>query len=59
MCILCVFTLLKVVSYYDVSVMQCWCYVHVSDGFPKKVWMGGVVGWGEFYPSFFFLNFSK
>ena len=38
MCILSVYTLLKVVSYYDLSVL------HVSDGFPKNVWMG-VGGW--------------
>ena len=41
MCILSVHTLLKVVGYYDLSVMSM---SDVSDGFPtKKVWMGG--GW--------------
>ena len=33
MCILCVYTLLKVVSYYDFSVLSS---VRVSDGFSKK-----------------------
>ena len=49
MCILFVYTLLKVVSYYDLSVLsQCQC-----QWFPKKkVWMG-VCGWGELYPSLF------
>ena len=37
--------------------LSCWliwfeCSVHVSDGYPKKVWMG-VDGWGELYPIFF------
>ena len=53
MCILFVYTLLKVVSYYDLSVLS----VSVM-GFQKKpVWMAG--GWGELYPSFCvdFLNF--
>ena len=36
MCILFVYTLLKVINYYDLRVLS------VSDGFPKKpVWMGG------------------
>ena len=38
MCILSVYTLLKVVCYYDLS-------VHVSDGFPKNVWMEGGCLW--------------
>ena len=38
MCILFVYTLLKAVGYYE-------CSAHVSDGFPKKVWMVG--GWGQ------------
>ena len=42
-----VYTLLKVVGYYDFE-----CSVHV--GFQKKVWMG-VGGWGELYPSFFWI----
>ena len=42
MCILFVYTLLKVVSYYDLSVLSM-----SVMGFPKKVWMGG---WGELYP---------
>ena len=44
MCILIEYTLLKVVSYYDLSVLS---FFHVSDGFPKKVWIGGgwVGGW--------------
>ena len=36
MCILSVYTLLKVVSYYDLSVLS----MSVINGFPKKVWMG-------------------
>ena len=46
-CVFCLYTLLKVISYYE-------CSVHVSDGFPKKVWMG-VGGWGELYPSLFWI----
>ena len=46
--ILCVNTLLKVVSHYDLSVLS------MSEmGFPKKVCMGGVSGWGALYPVFF------
>ena len=58
MCILFVYALLKVVSYYYLSVF------HVNDGFAtKKVWMG-VGGWSEIYPSVFwmfgiFFNFAK
>ena len=36
MCILSVYTLLTVVGYYDFERS-----VHISDGFPKKVFMGG------------------
>ena len=50
--ILSVHTLLKVVSYYDLSVL----FMSVM-GFQKKVWMG-VGGWGELYPICFgFLEF--
>ena len=47
-CIYC--TLLKVVGYYDLSVLSM-----SVMGFQKKVWMGGgwVDGWGELYPHFF------
>ena len=38
MCILSVYTLLKVVGYYDFSVLSM-----SVMGFQKKVWMGG--GW--------------
>ena len=38
--------LLKVVSHYD--------FVHVSDGFPKKVW---IRRWGGLYRVFFFFYF--
>ena len=48
--ILFVYTLLKVVSYYDSS-------VHVSDRFKKIIWMG-VGGWGELYPSLFWICFN-
>ena len=43
MCILFVYTLSEVVSYNDLSVLSS---DQVSNGFPKKVWMG-VGGWGE------------
>ena len=42
--ILSVYTLIKVVSYYDLSVL--------SMDFQKK--LDGVGGWGEVYPGFFF-----
>ena len=45
--ILSVYTLLKVVSYYDLSVLS----ISVM-GFQKKVWMR-VGRWGELYPSIF------
>ena len=57
MCILSVYTLLKVVGYYDLSVLSM-----SVMGFQKKVWMGGG-WWGELYPNFLdfliFFNFSK
>ena len=40
MCILSVYTLLKMVGYYDFSVLS----MSVSDGFPKKSLDGGWVG---------------
>ena len=43
MCILSVYTLLKVGGYFDLS-------VHVSEGLKQIGW--GVGGWGELYPSF-------
>ena len=44
-----VYTLLKVVVYYDLSVLSM-----SLMGFPKK--FGCVVGgWGELYPSFFWI----
>ena len=54
MCILFAYTLLKVVSYYDLSVLSM-----SLMGF-QKVWMR-VGGWGELYPILFwiFLNFAK
>ena len=45
-CILSVYTLLKVVGYYDLSVLSM-----PVMGFKKKVWMG-VGGWGELSPIF-------
>ena len=53
-CVLCLYTLLKIVCYYDMSVLS----ISVM-GFQKKVVMGG---WGKLYPSFFwdfwiFFNF--
>ena len=52
MCIPSVYTLLKVVGYYDLSVLSM-----SVMGFQKK--FGWVGGWGELYPSFFgeFLEF--
>ena len=47
MCILFVYTLLKVVSYYDLSVLSS---AHVSDGVPKKVWI--VCRWVGFFGIF-------
>ena len=47
MCILSVYTLLKVVGYYDFSVLS----MSVMD-FPKKK-LGG--GWGELYPTLFWI----
>ena len=50
MCILSVYTLLKVVGYYDLSVLSM-----SVMGFQKKSLDGGWVGgWGELYPIFFF-----
>ena len=48
MCILFVYTLLKVVGYYDLSVLSM-----SVMGFKKKIWMVG--GWGELYPTFFWI----
>ncbi len=48
MSILLVYTLLKVVSYYDLSVLSM-----SVIGFQKKFGWGGVGGRGELYPSFF------
>ena len=45
MCILFVYTLLKVVSYYDLSVLSM-----SVMGFKKKFGFGG---WGELYQSLF------
>ena len=47
MCILSVYTLLKVVGYYDLSVLS----VSVM-GFQKSLDRGWVGGWGELYPIF-------
>ena len=55
MCILSVYTLLKVVGYYDLSVL----FMAVM-GFQKKNVGWGVGGWGEVYPIFVgFLEFFK
>ena len=55
---ICNCTLLKVVSYYDLSVLSM-----SVMGFQKKS-LDGVCGWGELYPSllwivFNFSNFAK
>ena len=44
----CIYTLLKVVSYYDLSVLST-----SVMGFQKKKFGWGVGGWGERYPSLF------
>ena len=55
MCILSVYTLLKVVGYYDLSVLSM-----SVMGFKNKKFGWGVVGWGEVYPIFVgFLEFFK
>ena len=40
-CVFCLYILLKVVGYYDLSVLS----MSVSDGFPKKKSGWGVGGW--------------
>ena len=45
---MCLYTLLKVVGYYDLSVLS----MSVMVSTKKEVWMG-VGGWGELYPIFF------
>ena len=52
MCILSVHTLLKVVGYYDLSVLSM-----SVMGFQKKVWMGG--GWCGVSSMQFFLGFFE
>ena len=47
MCILSVYTLLKVVGYYDLSVLSM-----SVMGCKKKVWGG----WGEIYPILFWIS---
>ena len=49
-CVFCLYTLLKVVSYYDLSVLS----MSVMGFQKKEVWMG-VGGWGELYPSLFWI----
>ena len=51
MCILSVYTFLKVVCYYDLSVLSM-----LVMGFQKKVWMVG--GWGELHPNLFWIFFN-
>ena len=48
MCILSVYALLKVVGYYDLSVLS-----KSVMGLKKKKFGWGVGGWGELYPIFF------
>ena len=54
MCILSVYSLLKVVGYYDLCVLSM-----SVVGFQKKKFGWRVGGWGELYPIFFkdFWNF--
>ena len=49
MCFLFVYTLLKVVTYYDLSVLSM-----SVMGFKKKS-LDGVSGWGELYPFLFWI----
>ena len=44
--------LLKVVSYYDLSILSM-----SVMGFQKKGLDGGLGGWGEIYPSLFLIFF--
>ena len=53
MYILCVHTLLKVVGYYDLSVLS----MSVMGFQEKKFGWGWVGGWGELYPRFLLLGF--
>ena len=65
-CVFCLYTLLKVVGYYYMSVLSM-----SVMGFQTKVWMGWVGGWvggvggfrGELYPRcldfLIFLNFAE
>ena len=46
--VFCLYTLLKVVSYYDLSVLSM-----LVMGFQQKKFGWGVRGWGELYPSLF------
>ena len=46
-CVFCLYTLLKVVGYYDMSVLS------MSVIGLKKKFGWGVSGWGELYPFFF------
>ena len=58
MCTLCVNTLLKDVSHYDLSVLSM-----SAMGFQKSLYKGWVGGWGELYPVLFWIfllsNFAK
>ena len=59
MCILSVYTLLRAVGYYDLSVLSM-----SVMGFQKRKKFGwGVGGWGKIYPILFgffeFFNFAK
>ena len=60
MCILSVYTLLKMVGYYDFE-----CSVHVSDGFPKNKhlmgvrWVGGLSSIQFFFGFLEFFIFAK
>ena len=49
-CVFFVYTLIKVVSYYDLSVLSM-----SVMGFQKKKFGWGVGGWGELYPSLFWI----
>ena len=64
MCILSVHTLLKVVGYYDLSVLSMSVMGVHKIKFVWGGWVGVVGGWGELYPSFYlefwnFVNFAK
>ena len=55
-CVFCLYTLLKVVGYYDLSVLS----ISVINGFPKKSFDGGWCALSKFFCGFLeFFNFAN